>query len=74
MYRIKQVVYGSVSVCLASKRKCLVACAHSGVCARKPLIMRSQLRIKEVNKVMSLQQKNLTHNRALALLDYHNRH
>lgn len=44
------------------------------VCACKPLIMRAQLRIKKVNKVMSLQQKSVTYNGALALLDYHNHH
>lgn len=44
------------------------------VCACKPLITRTQLRIKKVNKVMSLQQKSATYNRALALLDYHNHH
>lgn len=36
--------------------------------------MRAQLRIKKVNKVMSLQQKSVTYNGALALLDYHNHH
>lgn len=44
------------------------------VCACKPLITKTQLRIKKVNKVMSLQQKSATYNRALALLDYHNHH
>lgn len=38
----------------------------------KPLIMRTQSRIKKVNKVTSSQQKSGTYNRALALLDYHN--
>lgn len=44
------------------------------VCMRgcKPLIIRTQLRIKKVNKVMSLRPKSVTHNRALALLDDHN--
>lgn len=40
----------------------------------KPLIARSQSRINKVNKVTGLQQKLVTYNRALALLDYHNHH
>ena len=64
--------YGFQSVCQASEWKCWGALAC--LCACKPLIMRPQLRIRKVNKVMSLQQKFVAHNRALVLLDYHNHH
>lgn len=55
---------------LVIRTKSVFAC----LCVSKSLIMRTQLRIKKVNKVMSLEQKSLTYNSALELLNYHNHH
>lgn len=60
--------------CLPGIKVKVFECVRALMRARKPFIMRTQLRIKKVNKVTSLQQKSVTYNRALALLDYHNHH